>query len=277
MVYPPGVGAIQIRTGGDRTNQTGYFVQFWYPGGDEAVMAPYEAWFWEKTQAYFQERVQQGLRRLPLGISQSLRVPIIRSERTGLRNELDARAGIVTALVIFALFFICVYLLPSMTCEEHERGILLAQALSPASPREILAAKFLFYPFVAMALAGVVVGIYRPRALTEPFFWSALAVSAAGSMGIGLTVASVARTQRTASLGAMCYLFAIALLQFVCQQTNLPFLNLVTLEYHCPRMIHAVLTHHVYWYHWWNLAGAAILALVWAMVATRLFRTRGWQ
>jgi hypothetical protein len=277
LQYPLGAGAIQIRSGGDRTNQTGYFVQFWHPGGNEAAMAPYEAWFWEQTQAFFQKRMQEGLSGMPSEIGRRLRVPVIRSGRSGLGNKLDFRSGIVTALVIFALFFVCVYLLPSMTCEERERGVLLAQALSPASPREIMAAKFLFYPLVAMALAGVIVGVYRPSVLGVPFFWSALAVSAAGSMGIGLTVASLARSQRTASLGAMCYLFAIALLQFICQQTNLPFLNQVTLEYHCPRMLHAVLTHDVQWYHRWNLFGAAILAFIWAMVATRLFRTRGWQ
>jgi hypothetical protein len=44
----------------------------------------------------------------------------------------------------------------SLTCEERERGILLAQALSPASAREILAAKFLFYPVFALAPNGFI-------------------------------------------------------------------------------------------------------------------------
>ena len=68
-------------------------------------------------------------------------------------------------LVMFGLFFVCVYLQSSLTCEERERGVLLAQALSPASPAEILAAKFLFYPVIALALAVVAAGTYKPAVL----------------------------------------------------------------------------------------------------------------
>jgi hypothetical protein len=273
FVYNPGVGAIQIRTVENPTQPMDYLIQFWYPGSDSSVMAPYEVWFWESAQSYTQEK----LKFIPAGLRAPLHIPSLDSDRKTMHKDIDARAGIVTALVIFAMFFVCVYLLPSMTCEERERGVLLAQALSPAEPREIMAAKFLFYPLIALALAAMIVAAYRPRALSDPFLWLALAATAAGSLGIGLTIASLARTQRTASLGAMCYLFVIALLQFVCQQTSLPFLNYVTMEYHSPRMIHAVLSHGRDWYHWWNLIGTLCLAAVWACVATRLFRARGWQ
>ncbi len=277
LVYPTGVGAIQIRPEYLANQGPRYLVQVWYPGDDSSVMAPYEIWFWEQAQAFTQERLQAGLAQVAPEAREALRVPIMRGEREGLRNSSDARAGIVTALVFFALFFICVYLLPSMTCEERERGVLLAQALSPASPREILGAKFLFYPTVAMALAALIAGLYHPRTLAMPFFWLALAAWAAGALGIGLTISSIARTQRAASLGAMCYMFAIALLQFICNQTDLPALNFIALEYHGPRMIHAALTNSVVWFHWWNLVAAIILSSIWALVATRLFRTRGWQ
>jgi hypothetical protein len=35
-------------------------------------------------------------------------------------------------------------------------------------------------------------------------------------MGIGLTIASLARTQRAASIGALCYLLVVGLLLFIC-------------------------------------------------------------
>ena len=63
------------------------------------------------------------------------------------------------------LFFVCVYLLPSLTCEERERGVLLAQALSPAAPREILAAKFL------------VLKVLRSGGNALPFIGSALFIA----------------------------------------------------------------------------------------------------
>src|SRR5262249_3937479 len=84
------------------------------------------------------------------------------------------------------MFFVCVYLLPSLCCEERERGVLLAQALSPASPREILAARFLFYPVLGLSLAAVLAGTYRPAVLASPFFWLALVVAVCGSPPDGL-------------------------------------------------------------------------------------------
>src|SRR5439155_9159792 len=123
----------------------------------------------------------------------ALQLPLLEQERSVLHGGMDARSGVETALVLFALFFVCVYLLPSLTCEERERGVLLAQALSPASPKEILAARFLFYPVLALLLASVLAGAYNPSVLAKPFFWFVLLVAVSGSMGVGLTIASLAR------------------------------------------------------------------------------------
>src|SRR5262249_32211973 len=158
---------------------------------------------------------------------------------------------------------------------ERERGVLLAQALSPASPREILAAKFLFYPVVGMALAALLAGVNQPAVLRQPFFWLALMVSAAGFLGIGLTIASLARTERAASMGSLCSMMVVALLLFVCQQGNIPGLPYLALEYHCPRMLHACLADAIIWYHWAQLLVAAILATIWAILAAVLFRHYG--
>src|SRR5262249_54894859 len=185
--------------------------------------------------------------------------------------------GVATALVLFGLFFVCVYLLPSLACEERERGVLLAQVLSPAAPREILAARFLFYPVIGLTLAAVLAGTYNPRVLASAFFSLALLVAVCGSMGVGLTIASIARTQRAASMGAMGYMLGVALVLFICQQNGIPGLPYLALEYHCPRMLHAALTGSVLWYHWLNLLAAAGLALLWATLACVLFRRQGWQ
>ncbi len=182
-----------------------------------------------------------------------------------------------TALVLFGLFFVCVYLLPSLTCEERERGVLLAQALSPATTGEILTAKFLFYPVLGLTLAAVLAGTYRPSVLVQPFFWLALVIAVLGSMGIGLTIASLARTQRAASMGAMCYTLAVALLLFICQQNGIPGLPYLALEYHCPRMLHAALTDSVLAYHWGHLVAAAVLGMCWTGLSALLFRRFGWQ
>ena len=267
IVYSQNTGGIQIRP--NPAGEPRYLVWVWHPGADGSTLAPYEAWFWHETQRFTLKQTS--------ATGRSLAVPDSELRRSELKGGLDPRSSIATSLVMFGLFFVCVYLLPSLSCEERERGVLLAQALSPASPREILAAKFLFYPLLGVLLAAVLGGAYNPAVLLKPFFWLVLLVGVCGSMGVGLTIASLARTQRAASLGAMCYLLAISLVLFICAQNNVPFLPNIALEYHCPRIIHAVLGDAVLWYHWWHLAGAAFLACVWAIAATILFRRYGWQ
>jgi hypothetical protein len=277
LFYPAASGAIQIRSLDRDQDGPHYKIWIWHPGKDGSALAPYEAWFWKETHAFFQEQVASAVAKMDPKAAAAVPLPILEEERSALRGGLDARSGIETALVLFALFFVCVYLLPSLTCEERERGVLLAQALSPASPREILAAKFLFYPAAGMALAALLAGVNQPAVLRQPFFWLALMVAACGFLGIGLTIASLARTQRAASMGAMCYMMVVGLLLFICQHGNIPGLPYLALEYHCPRMLHACLSGAIVWYHWGQLAVAAVLAALWAVLATVLFRRYGWQ
>jgi hypothetical protein len=180
-------------------------------------------------------------------------------------------------MVVFALYFTCVYLLPTLNCEERERGVLLAQALSPASPAEILTAKFLFYPAIGIALAAVLAGIYKPAVLSSLFFWMALVTVASGFLGVGMTVATLAKTQRAAFMGSMCYLLSVSLVLFICSTNGIPFLPYLAIEYHGPRILHAAITQEVYRAHWLHLIGAAGLATGWIAAAGWLFRRRGWQ
>ncbi len=273
LLYPSSTGAIQIRNVPGKKP----YIWLWHPGSVSAL-APYEVWFWKETRRFSVERAAQALATLKTEAVSTipLRDPIERKD-SSLKGGLDPRSGIATSLVIFGLFFVCIYLMPSLTCEEREKGVLLAQALSPASPKEILAAKFLFYPVLALILATILAGTYSPIVLTKPFFWMAILAAVCGSMGIGLTIASVARTQRAASMGAMCYMLVVALFLFICQQNGIRGLPYLALEYHAPRMMHAILRDALEWYHWWNLLAAIILACVWAVIATIHFRRYGWQ
>jgi hypothetical protein len=261
IVYAQSTGAIQLRPA--EGDPAGFTVWLWHPGEDGGALAPYEAWFWKETLAYYHAAKK--------------RVPGVTVRHSRLEGAMDARSGLASSLVLFGLFFVCVYLLPSLTCEERERGVLLAQVLSPATTGEILAAKFLFYPAAGLALGAALAALYRPGVLLVPFFWLALSAAVAGSMGVGLVIASLARTQRAASMGAMCYLLSVALLLMICQQCHIPALPYLALEYHAPRMIHAALTGPPQLAHWGHLAGAVALAVVWTSAAAYLFRRYGWQ
>jgi hypothetical protein len=306
--YETGVGGIEIRTVPGPDDQVNYRVWVRYPEGDRAGMAVYENWFWRESYKFFHDRAAAALpadvaaEQLPrprldddlwseraafeklaeryaaLANGSAPPLPAVElRERAVVGGALDMRAAIATALVMFSLCFTCVYLMPSLTCEERERGLLLAQALSPASAAEILAAKFLFYPAFGILLATLLAGIHNTAVLTRPFFWMSLATLAVGTLGIGMTVACLAKTQRAASLGALCYMLAVALVLLICQQNNVTFIPRLALEYHAPHLLHSTITNQIRPIHWWNLAASAVLAAGWATVAVWLFRKRGWQ
>lgn len=285
ITYPVGTAAIQMRPVTLAGGQPSTKIWVWDSDSDGAAIAPYELWFWRESARYFQGQAERktdvlsasGLRNLVGSLSAKTDAGLVEHERSRLKGGFDMRMSVTSGLVLFALFFSCVYLLPSLMCEEHERGLLLAQALSPASPLEILAAKFLFYPVVGVGLAALLAGITKPAVLLNVFFWLVLLVASLGSLGIGLTIACLARTQRTASMGALCYMLVVTLFIFICQQGGIPLIPNLALEYHCPRMLHAVLGDAVTGVHWIHLAAAAVLAVGWNALATVLFRERGWQ
>ncbi len=221
IIYPAATGAIQIRP--PQSPDGARNIWCWYPGDDRSVMAPFENWFWKSSRDYFRglipvpglpefdadgawvwresherfiEQIREVQKRIPRERRTEIDIPKLTFERTKLGGKsVDMRTTIATALVLFALFFVCVYLLPSLTCEERERGILVAQALSPASAFEIMAAKLLFYPLLAIAYAGILASVAAPASVASWFFWATLAVLAFGTLGIGLTISCIARSQ----------------------------------------------------------------------------------
>ena len=300
MNYGPGTGAIQvIQKPATPTSRATVNVRIWHPKEDANALAPYEQWFWKESRRAFAEQARKkspGVELPPdpkfdsennwlvleahkrLQEQSGPAVPDLSIERQGLGGKvLDFRAAIATGMVVFALYFACVYLLPTLNCEERERGVLLAQALSPASPTEILAAKFLFYPAMGIGLAAALAGIYRPSVLGSLFFWLSLVAVAAGFLGIGMTVATLAKTQRAAFLGAMCYLLTVSMILLICTLNNIPYVPYLALEFHGPRILHAALSGDVNPYHWLNLLAAVLLGTAWLCAAGWLFRRRGWQ
>jgi len=297
LVSSPGTGAIRIKEVRDAAEVVEQLmVEVWHPPGDPGAMTVYEQWFYRACHSIYAERlssasptlrdddlwpVEEAFRQLQTRAEQQQSkslVPEVKIARNGLGAEpLDYRSAIATAMVVFALYFLCCYLLPTMNCEERERGVLLAQALSPASPTEIVAAKFLFYPVVGMCLAATLAGIYSPTVLSTLFFWLSLLALASGFLGIGMTVSTLAKTQRSAFMGSMCYLLVVALFLFVCNQCAIPILPLFAIETHGPKILHAAMTQKVEPYHWWSLLAAVGLGAAWMSLAAWLFRKRGWQ
>jgi hypothetical protein len=308
VTYPTSTAAIQIRQIFAEHSPTKHDllrVSVWHPDGDPNALAVYESWLWKESRLFYANRARDKGLTIPKDpkfdagnqwlldeaharfqeqvaaattSTASAVVPDLEVTRKGLGGKvLDLRSAIATGLVVFALYFTCVYLLPTLNCEERERGVLLAQALSPASPTEIVTAKFLFYPAAGIFLAATIAAIYKTAILSSLFFWFALLAVGGGFLGIGMTIATVAKTQRAAFLGGMCYLMTVSMLLMICSMNGIPVLPWFALEYHGPRILHAALSGEVYPYHWLHLLGTAALALAWLTTARWLFRKRGWQ
>ena len=309
--YAPGTGAIRVRERPAGHERRRLEFEVWHPPGDPAAVAVYEAWFLRAAREVVHEQTAEGLQaaggdpsRLTApsdatddtwAVRDSFRALAAEAERVKpsaagpvgtdidiVRNglgakPLDFRAAIATAMVVFALYFMCCYLLPTLNCEERERGVLLAQALSPASPAELVAAKFLFYPVLGIALAAVLAGIYRFATLESLFFWCAMLAMAGGFLGVGMTVSTLAKTQRAAFMGSMCYLLTVSLLLMVCSQSRVPVIPYLFIEFHGPKIVHAAVTGDIEPSHWGNLLACVGLAATWMTLAGWLFRRRGWQ
>jgi hypothetical protein len=309
--YPPGTGSIRI-TEKPVDGQPRWNIDVWHPPGEPGAMAPYELWFFKSARETLQTKASAELEKSGAdaskliapkfrdddlwAVAESFRtlevefkrlqttpgapqvLPTVEIRRNGLgAKPVDYRSIISTAMIIFALYFTCCYLLPTLNCEERERGVLLAQALSPASPAEIVAAKFLFYPVAGIALASVLAGIYSPNVLSSLFFWLAILAMSCGFLGIGMTVSTLAKTQRSAFMGSMCYLFAVSLILLICSQNRIPFVSYLALEFHGPRILYAAVTQHIDPTHWYHLIATFFLGGCWMTLAGWLFRRRGWQ
>ncbi|HEY1186377.1 MAG TPA: ABC transporter permease [Gemmata sp.] len=309
--YDTGTGAIQIRQPERPGTRTAVHISVWHPDGESLALAPYEQWIWKETRRAFaleaakklpgaklpeepafdpenkwlvieahkrfQDQVEAARKAENVTAHRPL-VPDLTIERRGLGGKvLDFRAAIATGMVVFALYFACVYLLPTLNCEERERGVLLAQALSPASPLELLVAKFVFYPAFGLGLAATLAAIYKPEVLSSLFFWLALLAVGGGFLGIGMTIAAWAKTQRAAFLGGMCYLLSVSMLLMICSINGIPFLSYIAVEFHGPRILHAALSGTVETTHWRHLIAAMGLAVAWMFAAGWVFKRRGWQ
>lgn len=299
--FETGTGAIQVMpdsTGAGVGPAARYTVAFRHPG-DRTVLAHYEAWFVRESRRFFE--IEVGLtptapdstttnptddvwliqsahahfRDRVNGQTGTVAVPAIEFLRGRVRlKALDSVSLIAMALNMFAMFFFCVYLMPGLTSEERERGLLLQQALTPASAGDLFLGKLLFYQPAAMLLAAFLTLCYDARVLVLPFYWYTIWTVSMGFTGIGVVISCLARTQRGASMGSMCYLLAVSLLLVICQALNIPGLPYLAMEFYGPRLLQAAINRQVELYHWRELVGAVLMATVWVTTAVVLFRKR---
>jgi len=302
LQYSRSEAAIQLRHEGDR-----WIAWFWYPGNDPAILRPLEDWFWAESRRFFHAQAvtaapadrRQEVDRLvppPVGdpanmwrelqrdyrerllalVPNAAVIPEIDVERSSLHSvELGKALGV--ALVLFAIFFTAVCVMPSLTCEEREKGLLMAQCLSPATAIEMLAGKALTYIPLAILFAFTIGGLLQPAVWTDAFFCAVAAIAAVGAFGLGALIALLVRTQRSASLAAMGYALAVALVVFAGQRVGLGGLSNGLLEVHIPPLVVSALDGTSTAASWGQLGISGSIATSWLTAAFVVAWTRGWR
>lgn len=303
LQYAKSDGAVQLRREGEL-----WRIWFWHPGEDSRVLAPFEDWFWSESRRFFH---QQAIRSAPEGrraeverlvpppiggdpakLMQDLHrqyrdqllalapnattIPEFAVERSSLHAVALPKA-LAVALILFAVFFVCICLMPSLTCEEREQGTLLAQTLSPAVPLEMLLAKALVFVPIGTVLATMGGILAEPELTREPLFVAIVFIAAMGAFGVGCIISLLVPTQRSASLTAMAYAMAVALIVFTAQRVGLIGISGAFLETHLPPLLVAAIDGGISAVQWRAAIQPAFLAILWVIAAVLICCFRGWN
>jgi len=96
-------------------------------------------------------------------------------------------------------------------------------------------------------------------------------------VAVGFFIASLAKTQRGASLGALTYLFATGVLLVTGKGSVVEPVTWLLLERHGPELILAALSGAANRAQWMQLGFASLLVAVWVAAASLAYRRFGWR
>jgi hypothetical protein len=270
--YPNGACAIEL----SKLSSGQLLVVFRHPGNTPDILWPHSQWFWAATLQHFKAIPDLQIAAYPMG-TQSPRLTGDILKQTSLSDLV--KVELIGSVLIFAAQFFCgVHLLISFSSQDRERGTSLALALTPASVTEIIIAKCLFHLSLTLTMIGLIIGILKPVALTDPILWGALAVSSIGFISVGILLASLARTQASAALLTLCYMLGVALIYHMATDfAAFDKLRQLMFEHRSFQLILVGLKT--------GLGGAALSKLLsltgvvacWLIVATQVFARRGWR
>jgi ABC-type transport system involved in multi-copper enzyme maturation permease subunit len=247
-----------------------------YSGKDPNVIRPYQQWFWHKSVEHLGATRQIISTTLPIR-AQNAADLVEMMNQTSIKDLITTE--IMAALMVFTIqFFACCYLLVSFTSQDRERGTLLALALTPATPREILLAKFAFHLAISLLMTGVVLAILVPAALLRPWMWAVAAANSVGLMSVGTMLTALTRSQTTASLLTLCYMLSLGVVFYLSTKFSAFLLiqRLMFERYGFPLLLISIRTDMPLGTaagFWWLL----VLVSLWFTLAMFVFHRRGWR
>lgn len=246
-----------------------------YPAKDAEVLAPFWDWFWPALTEYH----TQGLR---FEQSTQPRNAKATDAPTSLEDtsvaDLVTNELIATMLLLIVMFFACCHLLVSFTSQDRERGTLAALVLSPANTSEILLAKFIFHLLISLGGCLAIVAILKPIVLTQPLLWLVILLTSVGLMCVGTCIATLAKTQASAALLALCYMLGGTVLFYLSTKfTAFNFIKQLAFENYTFPLLFATMKHPVSVFHASGLGTMFALVGIWIVIARSCFYRYGWR
>jgi len=270
---PPGDCVVEIRQG---ETQAGSMVAFVgrHPGADPSVLNPFRNWIWPTLLDFHTRDIRF------LHSSEPLHAQPV--QRKSLQDtsvaDLVSSELIGTMLLLMVQFFSCCHLMVSFTSQDRERGTLAALVLSPARSSEILIAKFLFHLMLSLLGSVTIVAILQPAALAQPLLWVVLLLTSTGLMCVGTCIATLAKTQASAGLLALCYMLAGAGIFYLAAQfTAFATLKRLAFEAYSFPLLYGLFKAPVPVWAAPGLANLAVLVLAWIIAARTCFYRHGWR
>ncbi len=246
-----------------------------YPGQDAEVLAPFWNWFWPALTEYHTQGLRFEQSTEPLDASASDTPASLKDTSVAdlITNEL-----IATMLLLIVMFFACCHLLVSFTAQDRERGTLAALVLSPANTSEILLAKFIFHLLISLSGCLGIVAILKPIVLTQPVLWLVILLTSVGLMCVGTCIATLAKTQASAALLALCYMLGGTVLFYLSTKfTAFAFIKQLAFENYTFPILFATMNRPVTISHTPELIMMLALVGIWIGIARSCFFRYGWR
>lgn len=275
-VYPPQDCAIELMGQVSDRPDGKIAVRFLYPGNDPNVIAPYLQWFWPVTAEHFGSTAPFSATTLP--ITGTSRAAVMERLKQSSVSELMTEEFVATILLIIVLFVTCCHLQVSFTSQDRERGTLTALALTPASTSELLLSRYVFHLALGWSACVAIVAILRPGAVSHLSLWVTIALASIGLVSVGTVMASLARTQSAAGVLSLCYmLFGGVLFYLATKFSAFGLIKDASFESHTLPLLFLSLKQELPLEKAPGLPKLAGLVGAWVVVASWLFRQRGWR
>lgn len=246
-----------------------------YPDHNAHALTPFWQWFWPALAEYHTQglRFEQSMEPLASQTARSAASLQDASIAELVTNEL-----IATMLLLIVMFFACCHLLVSFTAQDRERGTLSALVLSPANTSEILLAKFIFHLLISLGGCVAIVAILKPVVLTQPVLWLVILLTSVGLMCVGTCIATLAKTQASAALLALCYMLGGTVLFYLSTKfTAFAFLKLIAFENYTFPILFATMNRPVSISQAPGLLMMSVLVGIWLGIARSCFYRFGWR